>query len=340
MFSSSSTERQGQVGDLRHRSRAELQDLLLRQDKILSNRRLLQTLPDKGKRIREFAERVRLAIKDRDEEERKQSARTELQSKHLPAASQACQLRGDAAAGIPRDEMETLPVFAHVKENSTLDERQDLSVLRAAAAETMETAAAGASLNSDETKECDLVRGLESVKLSPNASAESKDMLSSMARENYFLGNQKVNKPHYFTVVERTAHTTAPLKQKFRTNQLPHRSDNTLLRSLSPNQFHGASPPLSALARKEQDRKHLNDITAVTLPPLHHNPAQLLPLEESAVLITEQTKRQQELQAKEAAQKLSESLRISMGSYSPDAGPKAAYREVHDEGAEPSSEED
>ncbi|GLD47513.1 protein GRINL1A isoform X4 [Lates japonicus] len=42
-----------------------------------------------------------------------------------------------------------------------------------------------------------------------------------------------------------------------------------------------------------------------------------------------------ELQAKLAAQKLSEGLKISMGSYTPDGGPMAAYREVHDE--EPNS---
>lgn len=46
------------------------------------------------------------------------------------------------------------------------------------------------------------------------------------------------------------------------------------------------------------------------------------------------------MQAKLAAQKLSEGLKISMGSYTPDSGPMAAYREVHDEGAQLSSEED
>lgn len=48
----------------------------------------------------------------------------------------------------------------------------------------------------------------------------------------------------------------------------------------------------------------------------------------------------QELQAKLATQKLSEGLKISMGSYTPDGGPLAAYREVHDEGSHLSSEED
>lgn len=49
---------------------------------------------------------------------------------------------------------------------------------------------------------------------------------------------------------------------------------------------------MSAQARRERDRKHLDDITAAKLPPLHHNPAQLLSLEESAALLKEQTKKQ------------------------------------------------
>lgn len=45
-------------------------------------------------------------------------------------------------------------------------------------------------------------------------------------------------------------------------------------------------------ARREQDRKHLDDITAARLPLLHHSPAQLLSLEESAALLKKQTKKQ------------------------------------------------
>ena len=48
----------------------------------------------------------------------------------------------------------------------------------------------------------------------------------------------------------------------------------------------------------------------------------------------------QELYAKLAAQKLSEGLKVSVGSYTPDGGPMAAYREVHDEGTQLSSDED
>ncbi|KAJ0002111.1 hypothetical protein NQD34_001907 [Periophthalmus magnuspinnatus] len=122
--------------------------------------------------------------------------------------------------------------------------------------------------------------------------------------------------------------------------RLPSKDNISPSGSSSPSQSSRTSSPLSAQARRERDRKHLDDITAAKLPPLHNSPAQLLSLEESAILLKQQTKKQQELQAKLAAQKLSEGLKISMGSYTPDGGPMAAYREVHDEGAQLSSEED
>lgn len=358
-MSSSWTERQGQVGDLRHQSKEELKELLLRQEKILSNRRLVQTLPDKGKKIKEFAEKLCLAIEHHDEEERRQSlvsaARTELQSKYQqaftkqqravpnrPTASHQNK-QSEANAGNAKLEMETSPASADRQENNTLDKQQDQFVSRAAAGETMEMAAAGASLNSDETKESDLVEALERVRLSETTAgfiSKSKDPLNSTARGNYFLRKQIPKKPHYVTVLEKNEKTSAPRKQKFKPNQLPHKSDISPSGSSSPSQSSEGSSPLSAQARRERDRKHLDDITAAKLPPLHHNPAQLLSLEESTVLLKDQTKKQHELQAKLAAQKLSEGLKISMGSYSPDGGPMAAYREVHDEGAQLSSEED
>ncbi|KAM4744612.1 protein GRINL1A [Anableps anableps] len=342
-MSSPWTERQGQVGDLRSQSIEELQELLLRQEKILSNKRLLQTLPDKGKRIKDFAEKVRLAIEQRSAEEKRQSlvsaASAELQSKYhqafsyqqraVPFTSEASCLNEENEVAASDDTQQS--------ENTSLDKQQDQCV---STAETMEPAADGVPLNSDQTKESELVVGLGRVTLSETRAGEFNEQLNSKAKDNYFLGKQPAKKPHYITVLEKTETSTAPKKHKFKPNQLPHRNDGSPSGSLSPGRSSGTASPLSALARKERDRKHLDDVTAAKLPPLHHSPAQLLSLEESAALVREQTKKQQELQAKLAAQKLSGGLKISMGSYTPDGGPMAAYREVHDEGAHLSSEED
>ncbi|XP_054892728.1 protein GRINL1A [Poeciliopsis prolifica] len=332
-MSSPWTERQGQVGDLRSHSLEELRELLLRQEKILSNRRFLQTLPDKGKKIQDFAEKVRLAIEQCSEEERRQSlmsaARAELQSKYHQAFSSQHRAAPLTSAASHLNE-ENEGAAGDGTQDTSLDKQQDQRV------STAETAA----VNSDHTKESELVDALDRVTLSEESTDKFNEQLNSKAKNNYFLVKQPAKKPHYITVLEKTKRSAAPKKQKFKPNQLPRRNDGSPSGSLSPGRSSGTASPLSALDRKERDRKHLDDITAAKLPPLHHSPAQLLSLEESAALVREQTKKQQELQAKLAAQKLSEGLKISMGSYTPEGGPPAAYREVHDEGSHLSSEED
>lgn len=70
--------------------------------------------------------------------------------------------------------------------------------------------------------------------------------------------------------------------------RLPLKSD-----SPSPGQSPGSVTPLSAEARRQKDRKHIDDVTAAKLPPLHYSPAQLLTLEESVTLLEEQTAKYQ-----------------------------------------------
>uniref|UniRef100_A0A3Q2QWM1 Myocardial zonula adherens protein n=1 Tax=Fundulus heteroclitus TaxID=8078 RepID=A0A3Q2QWM1_FUNHE len=296
-------------------------------------RKLLQTLPDKGKKIKDFAEKVRLAIEERDEEQRRQrlvsAAEAELQSKYRQAFSS--QQRAVPLSRLNEENEEAAGDDAQEWDNSPSEKQQDESL---STAESMETAAEGEPMNSDQIKESELAEALDRVTLS---AAEFKEQFNSKATDNYFLQKQPDTKPHYLTVLEKTA---APKKHKFKPNQLPHRNDGSPSGSLSPGRSSGTASPLSPQARKERDRKHLDDITAARLPPLHHSPVQLLSLDESAALVREHMKKQQELQAKLAAQKLSEGLKISMGSYTPDGGPMAAYREVHDDGAHLSSEED
>lgn len=353
-MSSPRTDSQGDVGDLRQQSREQLMELLTRQQKILSNRKLLQTLPDKGKKIAEFAEKLQHAIELRCEEEKRQSlvfdARAELQSKYRQAftvhqqavsattATSNQNQQNGPVAGVSVQEKDTSLFSAHMEEFTTVDK---LFISRAAAAETMETSSTEASVNSDGTKEGDLVEALERVTLSgTRLDSNSKESLNSKTRDSSSFSNYIPKKPHFVTVLEKNETSPVTQKQKFKPNQLASKTNTSPSRFSSPSQSSEGSSPLSAQARRERDRKHLDDITAAKLPPLHHSPAQLLSLEESAVLMKDQTKKQQELQAKLAAQKLSEGLKISMGSYTPDGGPMAAYREVHDEGAQLSSDED
>lgn len=315
------TERQGQVGDLTKHNKEELQDLLLRQEKILSNKRLLQTLPDKGRKLQDFREKILQALEHHEEAERKHrlvsEARTAFQSKYQQAFTMQQRPVHSLSAGVDSTrESKDSPAVAVEEMDRLVPDESVVTVMHKA------------SINSDHTSETELVEALERVKL-------NKGSLNNKEMDNYFVKTPSV--PHYLSVIQKTPSSS---RSKFKTNQLPCKDDISPSGSSSPNQSSGTSTPLTTQARRERDRKHLDDITAAKLPPLHHSPAQLLSLEESAILLREQTKKQQELQAKLAAQKLSEGVKVSMGSYTPDGGPMAAYREVHDEGAQHSSEED
>ncbi|KFQ17361.1 DNA-directed RNA polymerase II subunit GRINL1A, partial [Merops nubicus] len=89
--------------------------------------------------------------------------------------------------------------------------------------------------------------------------------------------------------------------------------------------------PITTEERKLRDKKHLNDITAARLPPLHHSPAKLLSIEESIAIQIQQKEAYEEKQAKLAAQKLAERLNIKMLKFEPEGEASMQYREVRDE---------
>ncbi|KAG7468043.1 hypothetical protein MATL_G00138510 [Megalops atlanticus] len=349
-MSSSWTERQGHVGDLQKKSKEELSDILVRQEKLLSNKRFIQSLPDKGKKISDFVERVRQALAHHEEEEKKRgmlsTVRAELQSKYLQALSQR---QPGNNTHTPRVELpETVQkvgeggIPATRVPDSVTSNRVNGSVdSRASTVVCMETTHAG-DAGVMATSERDLVEAFEKVTLSGEtleSGRSSKADSSDGVRGHPFSREQTQKKPHYIEVLEKTELNPAPRKPKFKPNQLGQKPDGSLSGSSSPSRSPGGTSQLSAEARRQRDRKHLDDITAAKLPPLHHSPAQFLSLEESAALQREQARKYEELQAKLAAQKLSERLGVSMGSYNPEGGQMVAYREVHDNASGHSDED-
>uniref|UniRef100_A0A3B1JL20 RNA polymerase II subunit M n=1 Tax=Astyanax mexicanus TaxID=7994 RepID=A0A3B1JL20_ASTMX len=286
-------EMSGLAGELSGRSREELQEILSRQEKILLNKRFVQTLPDKGKKITDFVEKVRQALKALEEEEEKQASLsaigTEFQVRYLQALAQ----RRNA-------EQETVKEEENLLETSRTNQPNTEGVMEAS------TPAGGAE---------DLVEALGRVNLSEEKNRPLRDTVINSPPRNVFSATQSQKKPHYIEV--------------FKPNQQRHKGSG----SSSPGHSSGSATPLSAEARRQRDRKHLDDITAAKLPPLHHSPAQLLTLEESAALLREQTRKQQEVQARLAAQKLAEGLTVTMSGYNPEGVALGTYREVHDDGA-------
>ncbi|KAI5626317.1 protein GRINL1A [Silurus asotus] len=277
--------------------------------------RFIQTLPDKGKKIFEFAEKVRRALAHKEEEEKKHAnlafVRTELQARYQQAFTQRRHVVStDTGLKDTEDSMNTEP--SHTVE-TTIRENGEISSWTSLHGDTL------ASGNADGAEDTDLAAMFGRVTLSEENAVPSGDSIG-----NPVLGLQPQKKPHYLEVLERSGEKAT--KPRFRPNQLPLKSA-----SPSPGQSTGSVTPISAEARRQRDRKHLDDITAAKLPPLHHSPAQLLSLEESVILFKEQATKHQELQAKMAAQKLAEGLSVSLNSYNPEGGALAAYREVHDD---------
>ncbi|XP_048086960.1 protein GRINL1A [Alosa alosa] len=338
---------QGLVGDLRNKSKEELCELLLRQEKLLNNKRFIHTLPDKGKKISEFAERVRQALVHVEETERKQndlsSLRTEFQAQYQEAltrrqpqprtsAPSLGRTEGATGADGPPEPKQAGPTPQGIAESH--DNRDRVSWQQSPMTpQAMETVPDGESRSPRDkgSKESDLVEALARIALSePSGTEASRRSSGGGGHRNPFLGRPDQKKSHFEEMMERAERSGSAARTKFKPNQLLPNSG-----SPSPAGSPGGEsrPPLSAEARRQRDMKHLDDITSARLPPLHYAPAQLLTLDEASGLMREQTQRQMELEAKMAAQKLSESLSRSMGSYHPEGGSLGAYREVRDDGA-------
>ncbi|XP_064194066.1 protein GRINL1A [Anguilla rostrata] len=359
VMSSSLTERQGYTGDLLSRSKDELCEILLRQEKLLSNKRFIQSLPDKGRKISDFVQRVRLALAHHEEEEKRlnmlSSVRTEFQSKYQQALSQRQPGNHIDTPSVALSETSQKAQQGTVSTPEWVDQRgsllkappavqtvsvDDLSET-AVSMETVSDGVAGLSVATDRTEEKDLAEALEKVTLTEGAvsptglsAAEHRDR----AGDGPSHSERPQKKPHYIEVLEKSETNPTTRRPKFKPNQMLQRTDGSSAGS-SPSRSPGGVAHLSADARRERDRKHLDDITAARLPPLHYSPAQLLSLEESVSLQQEHNRKCEELQAKMATQKLSERLGVGMTSYSPDVD-QAGYRETHADGAQPSSDED
>ncbi|MBN3314299.1 MYZAP protein, partial [Atractosteus spatula] len=244
----------------------------------LLSRRFVQSLPDKGKKILDFVQKIHVAISDHEEAQKRTemllSVKTELQSKYQQTLKE--QQTGTF-------EMEDLEM-SH--ENGTVE--MDINARKPSLGET------GLRASSETRKEQGLIEAFGQVTLTDDTSAGSNDRLSGGDRSLIASSTGRKlpqKKPHYIEVLEKTEKSPSVRKAKFKPNQLPQKSCGSSAGSSSPSLSSGAVSPLPLAERKLRDRKHLDDITAAKLPPLHHTPTQLLCLEESAALQQEQKKK-------------------------------------------------
>ncbi|XP_004687810.1 PREDICTED: protein GRINL1A [Condylura cristata] len=349
--------------DLGQRSLAELQEMLKRQGRLLHNEKFICKLPDKGKKIVDTVAKLKAAIAEREEVRGK--------SELFHPVSLDCKLKQKATAVVDVDKVhepdQILDTSSLVPGCSSVDSvkspettsQQGLVHLTHKGEEeapevehTVKQCPASGSRAStrsssevphhlphcvsnkaeDQSSNSDnLSDKLQRITIADPGEDHSGENTSTHNLMGLCSGNQK--KPHYMEVLEIRARNPVAPTHKFKTNVLPSQQNDS-----SNCQRRGS--PVSIEERRRRDRKHLDDITAARLLPLHHMPAQLLSIEESLALQKQQKQNYEEIQAKLAAQKLAERLNIKMQSYNPEGESSRKYRDVRDEDDGQSSDDE
>ncbi|KAM4748992.1 protein GRINL1A [Rhinophrynus dorsalis] len=340
MSGSGEIRKAGNTNDLRGKSMEELMEILERQEKLLNNKTFLARLPDRGKKISDFTEKVRQAIADLNELKRttdllsafrlefsaQQSIVKERTREHnTEALAQLERTEGQSVAANPLAE---LPANEN-KVNMTEPQHKvhlDTPLIPAnnnKAITRNDTSTDKICFDTDT-----LVNDIKKISLKDSNELISKRTpeTSSVHESNPVPQSASQTKSHFIEVIEKRARSPVQKKDKFRTNKLPSGSSSSS-QSQSPGGWENKPTPEE---RRVQDKKHLDDITSARLPPLHHAPAQLLPLEESVALQLAQKQTYEEQQAKLAAQRLLEKLNIKMVKFNPEGDSYMKYRDLKD----------
>uniref|UniRef100_A0A8B9CQ76 Myocardial zonula adherens protein n=1 Tax=Anser brachyrhynchus TaxID=132585 RepID=A0A8B9CQ76_9AVES len=348
----------------------------------LPSRKFIDRLPDKGKKISDFAEKLKLAILQEEELARTAelltAVRLEFQANQEKAntSKQQVTLKEDTlsqedssalnknsnikvvskisfqkqeAECIGQDATKTAlenqrslrdddkiktvskdqGLFCEVVSKSATSShlKNDQQISQSSADESTEST--GATDNSRDT----LVDAFQKVTIADgdNSGKVLEKEQNVAKRKGNIFGSLHPKTPHYIEVLESRAKNPVIKKSKFKTNVLSGEQSGSSHGSSSSQSPGGFGSPITTEERRLRDKKHLNDITAARLPPLHHAPAKLLSIEESIAIQIQQKEAYEEMQAKLAAQKLAERLNIKMTSFEPEGEATMQYREVRDE---------
>ncbi|KAM9375253.1 protein GRINL1A [Phaethornis superciliosus] len=363
--------------DLRGRSLPELREMLRRQEKLLADRKFIARLPDKGKKISDFAEKLTRAILQEEELARTaellSAVRLEFQVKQEEMNTSKQQVilnkdtlnNEDSSVFNERSNIKEVSDFVSPKQEAECIEQdttdtplggqrtqgkkekvntatEDQNLL----CEVVSEPAKGSPLNYhqvshsntedgtalDNSKDT-LVDAFQKVSIVDGDNSEKvleKEQNVAKYKGNIF-GSLHPKTPHYIEVLEARAKNPVIKKSKFKPNALLGEQSGSSHGSSSSQSPGGFGSPMTTEERRLRDKKHLNDITAARLPPLHHSPAKLLSIEESIAIQMQQKEAYEEMQAKLAAQKLAERLNIKMLRFEPEGEASMQYREARDE---------
>ncbi|KAM8804413.1 protein GRINL1A [Eudromia elegans] len=302
------------MAELRGRSLPELRDMLRRQQRLLADRRFVSRLPDGGRKVAELAARLGHAVRQEEERAAREAAASVRGSPRTLGESDSEKTPATAQNNLCETSSEPAP-------STHLDDEQHLPQDKPQGPEER----AGAL---DSSKDL-LAEAFQKVSI-----VDGDDSGRALEREQNVAkhtGNVFSRTPHYIEVLESRAKNPITKKSKFKTNILSGEQSRSTHGASSSQSPEGSGSPMTPEERRLRDKKHLNDITAARLPPLHHAPAKLLSIEESIAIQIQQKEAYEEMQAKLAAQKLAERLNIKMVRFEPEGEASMQYREVRDE---------
>nr|XP_056721999.1 myocardial zonula adherens protein [Euleptes europaea] len=330
-------------------------------------RKFISRLPDKGKKISAFADKLKVAITQEEEQRRRTKLLSEVKhefqrrqeeldsSQYGTAASQdnlACgdsplipASHGNAGAGPAVQNQPS--VWATKTEPEAAEQAQGDPETCQGEDHVSQVSAASRFPHHDPNRSVGrsseaLAEALESISIAGREQeGASGKGLDTESRENPFQGlsHQTPKMPHYMEVLEMRAKNPVGKKSTFRPNRIPGESSGSSRGSSEVPSPRGALSSISAEERRRREKLHLDDITAARLPLLHHTPAQLLSFQESIAIQVQQKAAYEEMQAKLAAQKLAQKLGIKMVPYEPEGEAGGSYREAKDEDGYSSAED-
>uniref|UniRef100_G1N1Y2 DNA-directed RNA polymerase II subunit GRINL1A n=1 Tax=Meleagris gallopavo TaxID=9103 RepID=G1N1Y2_MELGA len=343
--------------------------------------KFIDKLPDKGKKISDFAEKLMCAISQEEELARtaellsavrlefqaeQDKARTSKQhialGEHTLHQKEPSVLSDNSRAEeVPKTASQgqegeclgqdpTSTALENQRAQSKNDEIKTVTKDQNLCCEAISESAPSSHLNSDQqisqnnteggtegplgNRNDTLVDAFQKVTIADGDNSEKvleKEQNVSEHKGNIF-GSLHPRTPHYIEVLESRAKNPVIKKANSKQTRKLSGEQSGSSRGSSPSQSPGGSgSPITVEERRLRDKKHLNDITAARLPPLHHSPAKMLSIEESIAIQIQQKEAYEEMQAKLAAQKLAERLNIKMTSFEPEGEAAMQYREVRDE---------
>lgn len=358
------SEKQGYLGNLEDKSIQELQELLTREENILRKKKFVSSLPDKGRKIIEFRQKL-LDLISKEQNLYHEAA---LPQTSISSSEEKIKQHLNPLIKPKSRFSEEEKVFKSVKNDSVEVSKKNVasdivfmeSQPRGSEAETM--------IMQDNKSPMQTTQDNVNYLPSPLQTAQTTTQVASefaKLRDRSHQGDQKTsqvvtNPSRGVNKTPKTAQNqdtdvnmlenamermdfgpsvpsieSEELREKILENSAkvsPHFKTNSFLKIHHvedlPDKYKWKSRQNHPITEPDSSAPHhmtVREDSAATPPDYKYKEARLIPLDESMQLQQAQQKHQEELQAQAAAERLARSLKITMESYNPE-GRNMSYR--------------